>query len=361
MNFEDKVEFAIKHSLNLLAEGKHGCGKSGGILSVFHSLGYTNDIKSEDKVYSYFNAPVIDVYEDIKGIPANENGKLIYIRPEHRVWDKVELVFFDEVNRAHIKVVNTLYELIQFRSINGIKLPNLRSVFVAMNPSDEDYTVESCDQSFYDRFHLHVSVVPELSKKFFLDVKKIEEGVFHQINSWWKAIPENIRDKHASPRRIEYCIDVFNFGGDINDVIPGSCNPDRLFKILSKTESIINTYDYTKFSIDDWKNFLSDYDNPNFKEKFSEYILGIPDELLVSEFPYDKNDRNGSTEKLHKFISYLNGLGLLTQVVVTKLSCSSSILAQIIKTAAIDRTIRIFAHQKLTEQAPYLANKLKVY
>jgi len=52
------------------------------------------------------------------------------------------MLFFDELNRAHPKVLNAVFELVQFRSINGDKLPRLQCVIAAINPPGAGYHVQ---------------------------------------------------------------------------------------------------------------------------------------------------------------------------------------------------------------------------
>ena len=56
-------------------------------------------------------------------------------RPPLPVTSSTKIIdIFDELNRAKPKVRNAVMELIQFRSINGIKFNNLRMIWAAINP-----------------------------------------------------------------------------------------------------------------------------------------------------------------------------------------------------------------------------------
>lgn len=285
-----KMSFALKNNLNVLLQGLQGCGKTQSIL----------DFWTEQRVnFAYFNCPVIDVYEDIKGIPVNIDGKLTYLRPEHRQWENIECVFLDEPNRAHIKVVNSLYELIQFRQLNGVKLPALRCVWAAMNPNNGEFTVENVDQSFYDRFHLHVNVTPTLEKEYFVDkINILTEQQFNNVCKWWNALPDETRDRYASPRRVKYAIDVFNLGGSVEDVLPAVTSPIRLEMALKSQQT-------KTISVDNYKEFL---DNAELNvvhlgwDNFIEEFKLIPAEVIKGHFPYNKTTRTQDNKKVIDFV-----------------------------------------------------------
>lgn len=353
-----KIKFAVENGFNILFVGPHGVGKTKGTLSEWVELGYTDDPKDLDKkLYMYFNCPVLDVYEDIKGLPYNKDGEVYYIKPAHRDWNRVELIFLDEPNRAHPKVINTFYELIQLKSVNGIKLPNLRCVFAAMNPHGEDYAVEACDQSFFDRFQLKINVKPDLNKDFFTKTKGLTHNKFELVREWWQAIPENIRDKEVSPRRVEFCIDVAKVGGDLNDVIPTSANPDLLQNILTGNVKIEDNK--TVVNLDKVKKFLANYTEPEFQLNLLENLKNIPKEMLAAEFPYNKGtyaSKLQSEQKATAFVRWLHSSNVLEEA-VPLLSGVPNLLIAILKHPYISIKIRQSAHDVLKSCAPALAAK----
>ena len=75
--------------------------------------------------------------------------------------EKKFLVFFDELNRASIPVVNELMTVVNSSNVHGTQLPATTRFVVAMNPSsdmrgyeDEDYAVNNLDMAHYNRFVL---------------------------------------------------------------------------------------------------------------------------------------------------------------------------------------------------------------
>ena len=82
---------------------------------------------------------------------------------------------FDELNRAHLRVLNAVLEIIQFKSINGELLPNLKMVWAAINPPESDYQVEDLDPALVGRFHMYVKI------KAFLDMDFLKTRMTEDI------------------------------------------------------------------------------------------------------------------------------------------------------------------------------------
>jgi hypothetical protein len=90
-------------------------------------------------------------------------------------------------------------ELIQFKSINGRKFPNLKVVWAAINPSDDDeeYDVEELDGAQIDRFQVRIKV------PFFPDIEYFENKFgkdwSKSAHEWWNGMPDKAK-KLVSPR-----------------------------------------------------------------------------------------------------------------------------------------------------------------
>lgn len=199
------LDFALKNNLNVLFSGEHGVGKSSIIIET---------LKRHGLKYRYFSASTMDPYVDFVGIPMqveNEQGDEVIrcIRPEH-ISDDVEVFVFDEFNRSHSKIRNAVMELIQSKSINGRKFPNLKVVWAAINPSDHEnsYDVEDLDPAQADRFHMHIHLPYEADESYF----KREHGATGEAAvQWWKLL-ERENKKVISPRRLEYGVSAYNEG-----------------------------------------------------------------------------------------------------------------------------------------------------
>ena len=140
---------AARCGFNALLVGPHGVGKTSMIMSVARDLGL---------VAKSFCASTLDPFADLIGIPVpiDKNGDktMEFVRSDSV--NQAELMFFDELNRAHPKVLNAILEIVQFKTVNGERLPRLKCVFAAMNPAGDRYHCESVDPALLDRFHIHI-------------------------------------------------------------------------------------------------------------------------------------------------------------------------------------------------------------
>lgn len=241
---ESLFDFWVKHNMNVILEGDHGFAKTAMVGQTFERNGLR---------WKYFSASTMDPWVDLVGIPKeaiDENGNpyIKLIRPKEFQNDEYDAIFLDEFNRAPKKVRNAVMELIQFKSINGHKLNNLRVVWAAINPHDEDetYDVEKLDPAQIDRFHVLYKVPNVPSREFFTE--KYGKDVANAAIEWWYGIPEKFR-KHVSARRLDYVIECYLNGGDIKYMVDKSTNPSRLVMLLSsgsileKLKEIINSKD----------------------------------------------------------------------------------------------------------------------
>lgn len=140
------------------------------------------------------------------------------------------LFFFDELNRAPDKVLNAIMELIQFKSINGFKLKNLKVIWAAINPEDDDgtYSVNHLDPAHIDRFHVKINVPYDVDKDYFTDKYP---SIGETFIAWWKDLPENIRFT-VSPRRLDYAAHAFTNDCRLEDFLPAESNVSKLRNML---------------------------------------------------------------------------------------------------------------------------------
>lgn len=223
---QHKLDLYIQHNLNVLFIGKHGVGKTSAVIEAFER----NKLK-----HLYFSASTCDPFIDFVGVPrvVEVDGKpvLQMIRQGYMEDDSVEAIFIDEYNRAAKKMKNAVMELIQFKSINGRKFPNLKVVWAAINPPDDQdtYDVEPLDPAQQDRFHIHINVdyrpCPEYLERTY------GTHITGCIMDWWNAMPDNIREK-VSPRRIGYAIDHWKRGLSMREMLPEECNVAKLIEAL---------------------------------------------------------------------------------------------------------------------------------
>jgi hypothetical protein len=295
---EKKLVQYFKLSKNVILEGKHGTGKTSLITKVF----------SENcKNWLYFSGSTLDPWVDFVGVPKEieKNGEsvLSFVLPEKMTDETVEAIFIDEYNRSHKKVRNATMELIQFKSINGRKFPNLKVVWAAVNPSDdeeESYDVESMDSAQTDRFQIYIKVPFSPDYEYFKT--KFGNKIAVSAIEWWDGLPKEAK-KLVSPRRLDYALEIYNESGDMFDVLDDKTNPTKLLVTLQvgSLEAKIKEFFDNKSGKEAKKFFLSEN---NFQgalpiiKKNKDYIkFFLPllnNERLTSVFFTDK--------KLQEFI-----------------------------------------------------------
>lgn len=202
----NKIVDYMKNDQNILIYGPAGTGKT-------HVL--TEAASKLNLKMKYYSASTLDPYTDLVGIPVPQDDKTVkYYRP--RDLDDAEVVFFDELNRADAKTLNTVFELIQKRSINGEKLPKLRIVVAAINPNDDGYTVDDLDIALMDRFNVYVEANPEISTPYFKERygSKVAIAVTKFWNDYERSRTSNGRNNknkfpYISPRRMDMIVDSY--------------------------------------------------------------------------------------------------------------------------------------------------------
>lgn len=134
------------------------------------------------------------------------------------------------VHNSKEKVRNAVMELLQFKSINGVKFPKLRFIWAAINPDTEEYDTERLDLAQDDRFEIKVHVPYEPDTDYF--TKKYGEHLANGAIGWWRGIPKETK-KLVSPRRLDYALDVHSKSGDIRFVIPAAANVSKLLQAIT--------------------------------------------------------------------------------------------------------------------------------
>lgn len=197
----------LSNSLNVMLYGLHGTGKTAIISAACQELGYT---------MAYRHGSTMDVFTELIGIPVpnNETKEVEYYRP--REIDDAEVLFIDEINRADDRIVNTVLELVQFRSINGVRLPKLKCVVTAINPATDDYAVEDLDAAMIDRFDVYLEVNPAIDLNYF--GTRFNARVAQAVKNWWddqhrahqkaQARTKNT-SVYLSPRRMEKIVSAY--------------------------------------------------------------------------------------------------------------------------------------------------------
>lgn len=259
-NLDKKLDFYVKHNQNVLFTGKQGIGKSSIIIDCFER----NNLN-----FLYFSAATMDPWVDFVGIPKErktEDGKsfIELIRPQAIAMDTVDAIFFDEFNRAPKKVRNGTMELLQFKSINGLKLNNLKMIWAAINPDEvEDeafaFDVERLDPAQKDRFQIYIDLPYKIDKPYFS--KKYSPAIADISTEWWDKLEPKVKNQ-VSPRRVDYALDLFQKGGDMRDVLPNGSNVGKLVTALKVAPYLQQLNDiYAEKNLDAAKEFLNNDNN----------------------------------------------------------------------------------------------------
>ena len=206
--FNKLCEYADKH-LNVLMIGTHGIGKTTLVKAISEKYNYK---------FKYYSSSTLDPWCDLVGVPVpnNTTKSLEFYRPFDL--EDAEFVFFDELNRAHPRVLNAVLEIIQFKSINGKKLKNLKMVWAAINPPGGEYSVEDLDPALVDRFHIYVKMKASINIEYMKNIMKEETAKI--LSDWWNSDCDDKQRTILTPRRIEYIGFLIEKGVQWRDALP---------------------------------------------------------------------------------------------------------------------------------------------
>lgn len=198
----------MKNGMNVLLVGHAGLGKTFMLIQAAEKLGYKMKM---------LNAPTIDPFAHFVGIPTpNESrDKINWLRSTD--FEEADIIFIDEYNRADDATQNACFELVQFGSINGEKLPNLKCVVAAMNPAEEGYKVDEMDIALMDRFDVYGEMPVRIDPIYFRAMfgKHIGDEavkIWEEYNdSRKKSIQRNANNTpgYFSPRKMEAIVKSF--------------------------------------------------------------------------------------------------------------------------------------------------------
>lgn len=188
----EKLKDLARARVNTLITGSHGVGKTM----------ITQQIAKELKIspVKYYSCATLDPWTDFIGVPVPKDGILTFVRPKDLM--NAKWIILDEINRAHEKVQNAALELIQFKSINGEKLPNLEMVWALQNPPSKIYHVRELDPAMETRFPARVTLQGNPSSEW-LTQRGIDNAVAKALVAWWNEDLSAESLERVPPRVLE--------------------------------------------------------------------------------------------------------------------------------------------------------------
>lgn len=242
-----KGDIYLDNGFNVLLQGLHGVGKTEAVLDI---------CRRRQVTLKYYSCATLDPYTDLVGVPVPRKycdtcrvhfatdkdtcpvdpthgdlrEALKMVRPQEI--DEAELIFFDELNRADPKVLNAVMEIIQFRSINGERLPKVVACWGAINPPEVDgeagtYEVDELDPALVDRFDVFEEITPRPSVAYM--EQHVPKPIAQALYSWWQDHDGQRRgmEGYISPRRLMKIGLVYDKTGSFQAALPKWIKADR--------------------------------------------------------------------------------------------------------------------------------------
>lgn len=305
----------ISQGLNIMLIGPHGTGKTSVLRQAAKELGWT---------VADYSAPLMEPYIHLLGVPEvveDEDGRYLEMVRTRSLMD-AEVIFIDELNRGPLVVRNGVMELINDRSINGVKLPNLKCVVSACNPAgDGDYAVQLLDPAQMDRFDVTLTMSEKVDAKYL--AKSLDDEVYAKAFSDWQHSlvfwSEDERGKrvarapYVSPRRVEKLARVFRANPQrttLTDVLGSNSEELSLAKLYRTARLALDGSETEDVPAPEVETLLSAGD------KADEVIDNlIPDILANKKFIDElraaaKSDAAGVKRVIDHLSAYLSGASM---------------------------------------------------
>lgn len=217
-----RLERSISQGRNVLIQGLHGTGKTSMVRAVCEKLGYkvlTFSAATADPTMTVVGMPYLVDGDGDKENDKEFSTKKLSFAP---AWDlsEYDVIFIDELNRDLTSMMaNAVMELVVDHSINGVKLPRLKSVVACINPPSAgneygmDYHVTELDPATLDRFHAIYTIEHNIDGDVVSERLKEEYGIDYRetvahMRSFMSSLPQNsgtdsdkVADSYLSPRR----------------------------------------------------------------------------------------------------------------------------------------------------------------
>jgi len=182
------------------------------VLVLSHTgIGKTQSVQyfCEDNGLEYKNVRLAYIEaQDIVGFPQIKHNKMVYIQPEFlpHAHDTRGILFFDEINRARIDVLQAVFQLILEREL-GVgdakgeiyRVPKDWFIIASQNPDTEEYYVSPMDAALFNRF----LIIPvEYNENAYKEFIRQSGSLYHpQLSNFIQE--ENFRIKNEEINNIE--------------------------------------------------------------------------------------------------------------------------------------------------------------
>lgn len=264
------LQLYAENGINVLLEGHHGVGKTAIIKEIFSkAFGEIN------KDWLYFSGSTMDAWTNFIGCPKSvkeEDGTevLDIIPPKQMARNTIKAIFIDEYNRAPKAVRNAVMELLQFKSINGRSFDNMKVVWAAINPHDDEetYDVEKLDPAQEDRFEIQISIPYKLNAPY---LKSYHGEIATPFIEWWNALNKESK-MIVSPRRLDKAITVYRIGGNLSHVFNKKVNVTDLQTRIAKSSIDVEFNDFLKQPL---AKIKTDLGNPDVAIRFADKLSNV--------------------------------------------------------------------------------------
>lgn len=258
--------------MNVMLIGKHGVGKTSAVKAACEREGWN---------MWYASAPLLDPDIDLGGIPVPDpkTGQLkFYTQPQ---LFEAEVIFLDELNRASPRTLNMIFELVQFKSIHGKRLPKLKAVHTGINPPGQgQYDVQTLDDALVDRFHAFVEMKAEFPSEMMFNI--LGESKALVFKQWWESYTSQV---FVSPRRLVYAAEMFAAGMSLQHAFTDPKVPvGRLVVALQEAElAQANIKKAEKVRIDQRPEYLAVLNDPAYAKDNEELERILIKEGITAE------------------------------------------------------------------------------
>jgi hypothetical protein len=211
--------------------------------------------------------------QDIVGFPQVKDDRMVYIQPDFLPYDPASkgILFFDEINRARIDVLQAVFQLILERELGvgnvkgeTYRLPENWLIIASQNPDSQEYYVSPMDAALFNRF----LIIPvEYDENTYREFIGRSGTAYHPILSNFiqeerlKIDDEDINsiEVHPTPRSFEL------FNKILTKMLPGEFH---LLHIIGN--GLLGPTNYEKFA--------------SFRFKNNRQIHSLLDDILRGKF-----------------------------------------------------------------------------